>query len=164
MIEPQLQTKLEQFTAKTGSVIVMGSSNVGTLRTREGGVISIEVRELTDAGTGSKQSGIVIRVAVSGEPRSAYIDADEIESLIAGIDYIAKLSRTSTTLESFQWQYRTRGNLGISTFASGTNDVEAAIKVGQINGAIGAINLTQLATFRQFLRKALDILHELKSK
>ena len=157
------KTKLEQFQAKTGSVIIMGFSEVGTVSGKFNTRASVELREFTDASTGAKQSGVLItiREARSERERVSYVDTDEVASLIAGIDYIAKVTRAAS-LPSFQADYRTRGDLDISVYSEAAGTISAAIKTGRIGAATAFVSLKELADFRLLLQKAQAALLALK--
>lgn len=63
------------------------------------------------------------------------IDYDEIDSLLSGIDYIAKANGSMTKFKNWQADYATRGDFRVSTFSSaGGDDVMASVTSGQIAG------------------------------
>lgn len=91
---PASKTKLEKFVAQDGVVIVRGFSAVGIVRAKFGGSIAVESKEYTNVAHGKKEYGITIEVKeVSRIERThtSHIDYDEIDSLIKGLDYIAKI-------------------------------------------------------------------------
>lgn len=133
------KTKLQAFEAKTGVVIISGFSTVGSVSGQYGGSVSVESKEFLDASTGKREYGIVIEVKKGGEierDNSSYIDYDEIDSLLKGIDYISKVQRSITKLDDFQADYHTKGDFKISTFsARGQNMVAVS------SGDIGEVNV-----------------------
>ena len=136
------QTKLEQFQAKTGTVIIMAFSKVGGLPAQYGASIAVETREFTDASTGSKQFGITIEVKETGRierQNTSFIDLDEIESLLKGIDYIAGVDKRVTKLSDFQADYRTKGDFGVSTYSTSKGDIGVAVKSGRYGGVTAYI-------------------------
>jgi hypothetical protein len=115
------KTKLEAFEAQEGTVLIRGFSQIGELRGAYGGSITVQSRELTNATTGRKEYGITIDVKETGKPERedrAFIDYEEIPSLTKGIDYISKVDKSSTKLDNYQADYRTKGNFQISKFSS----------------------------------------------
>src|SRR5207249_1034942 len=85
------RTKLETFQAKTGAVLIKNFSEIGSVY--PGGVVYVTSYEFVDAQTGTKEYGIGIKVeevGSLGRNDRAYVDYDEIDSLLAGIDYIMK--------------------------------------------------------------------------
>jgi hypothetical protein len=151
----EAKTTLETFQAKTGVVIVKGFSRLGTMR-GIGGTVEVSSREFTDAQTGKKAYGIVVEVRESGRlerSNRSYVDYEEIDSLVKGIDYIAKMDNTVTKMDSFEAQYSTKGDLSITVF----NDAEG-LQVGITTGKIGATSaffkLSELPSFRKLLTDA----------
>jgi len=146
------KTKLETFAAQTGVVIIEGYSKVGTIRGRYGSV-EIQAKEFLNAASGKKEKGITFEVTEAGrlerESRS-FIDYDEIDSLLKGVDYVAKIDKSATKLDAFEAEYRTRGDLEISTFSSDTG-VEAAVKSGRIGGATAFLSLEHLQQLRALI-------------
>ena len=93
------ETKLEAFEKQTGTVIITGRSDIGSVSAM--GTISVDCIEILDVSTGLREMGIVLEVKGSGRYESSdssFIDYDEIESLLNGIDYIAKVTHSSTKL------------------------------------------------------------------
>jgi hypothetical protein len=157
------QTKLEQFQAKTGTVIIMGFSTVGTVQALFGSTITVETREFTDASNGNKQFGITIEVKESGRENKSFIDLDEIDSLLKGIDYIAAVNNTVTKLSKFQADYRTRGDFAVSIFSTSKGDIGAAVKTGRFGGASAFLDVKELPKLRQLIATAQTTLQSIKS-
>lgn len=159
------KTKLEAFEAQTGTVIIRGFSNVGSIRGLYGTSIDVEAREFTNATSGRKEYGITVTVKETQRlerDSTSYIDYDEIDSLLRGIDYIGKIKRDVTTLQEFQADYRTKGDLSVSTFTSGPN-VMAAIKSGTVGETTAYLKLDDLAAFRKVISDAKAKLDSVKS-
>src|SRR4051812_46880909 len=83
-------TKLEAFQAKTGTVLIRGFTTVGRISGRiGGGYVSVDARDFREArNPKAREAGIAIEVGESGRlerQNTSFIDADEIESLLAGI-------------------------------------------------------------------------------
>ena len=55
-------TKLEAFETNTDTVIIKATAPIGTVSAHGGGV-AVRCREITDAGTGHRESGIIIDIA-----------------------------------------------------------------------------------------------------
>lgn len=176
------KTKLEAFEAKTGAVIIRGFGTIGRVQGRLDTSAEIECKEFTDASTGMKEYGITITVKDSStdykREHVSYIDYDEIGSLLKGIDYISKVDKTATKLDNFQADYRTKGELTVSTYnesdvAATLDDATAALKrgtaipstltPGKIQAAVESgrfdsvttyLSLDGLAEFRGLIEKA----------
>jgi hypothetical protein len=95
---------------------------------------------------------------------SSYIDFDEIESLVKGIEYISGLTAEVTKLGGFQAEYRTRGDLAALTYSSGGSgkEIQAAVKSGRFGAATAYVTRNDLTRFREFLRAAQARLQSLK--
>lgn len=158
------KTKLEAFEHQTGSVIIRGFTTVGVVKGEYGGTASVEAREFTNATTEKHEFGIVIEVKEAGrlerEDRS-YVDYDEIDSLLRGIDYVVKIDSSATKLADFQADYHTKGDLTVTTFSSGS-EVKAAITSGRIGGVDVIVPLARLQEFRSLVAAAKSKLDELR--
>lgn len=115
-LEPR--TKLETLEQRIGAVI-KGYSDIGSLEGRNG-TLELESHEFTDVATNRKEYGlrIIVRTAPRTEraetEESAYVDYDEIEPLLKGLDRIGKTDRSSTQLSNFEARYRTRGDFEVT--------------------------------------------------
>ena len=131
-------TKLEEFTAKTGVVIVKGFEEVDTVDGLYDTSITIKAQEFSNLSTNKKEYGITITVKEESgrydKEHTSYIDYDEIDSLLKGIDYISKINKSATKLSNIQADYKTKGLLSISTFSS-----EEKIMVAISSGIIGKV-------------------------
>jgi hypothetical protein len=161
----EAKTKLEAFEAKTGVVIIRGFSKVGSVSGQYGGRVSVEAREFLDASGGKREYGITIEVAKGGEierENTSYIDYDEIESLLRGIDYISKVQRSVTKLEDFEADYRTRGDFRISTFSGHGGEIMAAVSSGVIGEVTAFLPLPKLEELRGLIVGAKEKLDSIK--
>jgi hypothetical protein len=150
-------TRLEAFTARTGIVVVKGFTTVGVVGSSLGSV-KIDARELRDAANPKlREYGITIQVKSSGRVEresTSFVDADEIDSLIRGIDYIAKMDKTVSSLADFEAEYRTKGYFAITTFSSSRGDIQVAVSSGRIGRTTAFLSLPELAQMRSVIEKA----------
>jgi hypothetical protein len=159
------KTKLESFEAQEGFVIVQGFSRIAELHGTFGGTVTVSAMEFTNATTGRRESGITIDVKEAGRlERSSrsFIDYDEIAALLKGIDYIGKVDRSVTRLENFQADYRTKGDLRVSTFNTGAGVIMFAVSSGRIGALSVHLKFADLAIFRNYLSSAKDRLDTAK--
>ncbi|BEQ17004.1 hypothetical protein [Desulfoferula mesophila] len=101
--EEKPKTKLELFERQTGTVVLKGYSEIGTISAL--GSVSVDCIELKNMTTGKRQFGIVIEVKESGRlerSNRSFIDYDEISPLIKGISYISKVDKNVTKLKKFE--------------------------------------------------------------
>lgn len=163
-LEPR--TKLEAFEARTGVVIIKGYSRIGTAPGLEGGSIEIETRELRD-DAGAREYGIAVEVREAGMPerrRTALIDYDELDSLLRGLDYLGKIDVSSTNLNRFEAEYRTRGDLSVSAFSTRGGAVTLAVSSGQIRRVTSLFRLEDLKAIRGLVIEAKNQLDAIRQK
>ncbi len=153
---PKPKTKLEEFTARTGVVIVKGFETVGSIHGKYNSSIEIDAKEFFNASTGKKEYGITIQVKKGGRierESTSYIDYDEVTSLVKGIDYISKIDKSATALSSFQADYNTKGDFRISTFSKG-DEVMVAVSSGRIGRVTAYYNVSSLPEIKSLIKKA----------
>lgn len=151
----EAQTKVEVFQAKTGAVLIKNFSEIGTV-SGLGGTVTVTSFEFVDAQTGRREYGLGTEAKESGrlerEARS-YVDYDEINSLVAGIDYIAKVDGSQSKLKNFEAHYKTKGDLDVTVFSNGGR-TEAAVSVGRFSAVSVFLELNNLQKFRQLVVEA----------
>lgn len=165
---PSPKTRLEQFQAKTGSVIVKGFSDIGSATGKYAAKITVISIEFTDASSGAKQFGITIEVQGSGESpqkNRSYIDLDEIDSLLNGLEYISRIDKSATKLANFEATYRTKGDFSITTFSSiigGRPGTMIAVDSGRFPKATAYFEVADLPKLRQLIQNAQATLQSAK--
>jgi hypothetical protein len=134
LLEPT--TKLERFENTPGTVIVKSRLVQGSVQGLHGAQVRIEATVLRDATSGAKMYGIAVYVqnpADTQHPNArSYVDYDEIDSLIRGVDYIAK-ANPSSELSNFEAAYHSRGNLEIKAFTNAGGGAKLIIGSGVID-------------------------------
>lgn len=150
-------TKLEAFQARTGVVVIRGYTTVGWVR-GTGSTVTVDAREFKDASNPkSRVAGIsisVTEVGRLGRVNISFVDAEEIDSLLKGIEYITKIGRDVTSLQNFEADYRTKGDLSITVFNDGTGKISAVIASGRIGQIKAFIELPQLEELRRLILAA----------
>jgi hypothetical protein len=183
------KTQLEQFEGKRGVVLIRGRSAIGEVsRGKDSDRVAVEVMEITDAATGKKLNGILVFVdgytdadrqrilgaldefdfkRVPKQPdrqsHQAYIDYEEIDDLIKGIEYIADLPSGVTELDHFDAMYVTTGKLSIR--ASGKSDTkEIHVTIGFLSGTLpeGYFTAEELKEIKSLIVKAKQKLDTVK--
>jgi hypothetical protein len=147
-------TKLEVFQAKTGVLIVRGYTTIGTI-SGMGGNITVDAREFKDAGNPALRStGVSIAVKESGRlerESTAFIDSDEIQSLLSGIDYIAKATPDVTSLSNFEVEYRTKGDFRVTVFNDSSGHLSVVVSAGRIGKVSTYLSLQELQELRNLI-------------
>src|SRR5579871_3124976 len=111
-------TNIEAFEAQTGTVIVKVSVLIGTV-SGDTGTVSVRCKESTLPGSGQKEYGVAIELKEGSHPEdTTFIDYDELNSFLAGVDYLSKANHAITSLPNFDVLYRTGGGLRVDMFTS----------------------------------------------
>jgi hypothetical protein len=168
-IETELEprTKLEAFQAMKGVVIIKGFSRIGVAAGLDGTSIEVETRELRDAGSRSKEYGITIEVREAGNAgrRSlSYIDYEELDPLLKGLEYLSKIDNSVTQLTRFEADYRTRGDLLFSVSSGRGGVITMAISSGAFRRAISLFRLEDLKVIRGLIIEAKNQLDAIQQK
>lgn len=112
------KTEIENFEARTNTVIVKGFGQVGSVSVG-GGTISIRSKESSDFSTGIREYGVAIELAGQNSPRQlAILDETELEPLANGLDYLAKITSDASALPAFEAEFKTRSGLRFIAFSS----------------------------------------------
>lgn len=157
------KTKLEAFEKQTGTVIIKGISEIGSVSGL--GTISVECMEFINVSTGVRQLGIVIEVKESGRlERSdrSFIDYEEIDPLMKGIDYVSKVTANSIKLSNFEAIYKTKGDFSVITFSGSSGRIEAAVRSGYIGSVTAYVSTTKLSNLRSLIYQAKQKLDTIK--
>jgi hypothetical protein len=161
----EFPTRLEALLEKAGAVVVKGSTAVGSLSGGRG-TAAITCWELIDAREGLREYGVSVSIRDNERPEVeevAYVDYDELDPLIQGLDHILKLENNATKLARFEAQYRTRGELSVFRFNT-PGGYGAAVSIGGRRGPRLVLRPTGLVEFRDLLESARDILDEARRK
>jgi hypothetical protein len=167
--EPELEprTKLEAFQARTGVVIIKGFSRIGLASGLDGTSIEIENREFRDVGSNSREYGITVEVREggnNGRRNLSYIDYDEIDPLLKGLEYLSKIDNSVTQLNRFEADYRTRGDLLVAASSSRGVVVTLAISSGVFRKATSLFRLEDLKVIRGLIIEAKNQLDAIQQK
>lgn len=150
------KTKLDQFAAKHGAVIVSGYDDIGNVFGPGGANIHVGVVEYRVANTGEHERGVTFVLHQVNPEREAFANADydELPSLLQGIDYISKVQSSVTALPRMQAAYITRGGFTFATFTSQNNNRMAAVATSEALGAKVFLEPSQLTECRDLIAKA----------
>jgi len=161
----QPKTKLEAFQAKAGTVLVKSYSDITTIAGTPSGVIEIEAMELRDRSNGSQALGVVIDVKPAGgyaQNNRSFIDSDEIDSLLKGIDYISNVTSATPPLKNFEARYQTRGDFSVVTFNHSDGKVAATLSSGVLSSTQVFITIQDLSKLKQSIVSAKETLDKVE--
>jgi hypothetical protein len=164
--EPEEQrTRLEEFDVKTGTVVIKGSTRVAILNTSSGSA-RVEALEMRDTGDPVRATGVAITLRDSARQTNveskAYIDYEEIDPLIKGLDSVARSDETITKLTSFEARYRTRGDFEINVFRQTSGGIAATVSSGTFDRVTVSLSLDELVKLRWMILQAKTKLEELE--
>jgi len=153
-------TKLEAFSAQTGVVLIRGFSKIGSIGGK--GLVTVAAIELRVASNPEvRVTGLSITVKesnTSGREKTSFVDYDEIDSLLKGIDYISTADRNITRLTNFSAEFRTKGDFSVTTYSTGSG-IRLAVSSGRIDKVTAHLettDLNQLKTIIQNGKAAID--------
>ena len=147
-------TRLEAFETNTDTVIIKATAPVGTVQAHAG-TVSVLCREITDAGTGQRESGIIVDIGLSGPAGDTMlVDYDELDSLLDGLEYIGKLDWSVTPLPSFSATYTTKGGFRATAFGSRrTGNIEFAVRSTRVIRQPLLLSRDQLGQLRSLVEQ-----------
>lgn len=111
-------TELEAFEAQTGAVIVKGAGPTGTLAVD---AVNVQVisKESLNASTDRRQYGMAVEADANNlRVWKKVVDYDEMDSLLSGLNYLAKIDYKVTAEPTFVASYVTKSGLRIGAFTS----------------------------------------------
>jgi hypothetical protein len=145
----------ETFSPKYGETVLRGLGMVGGIDAGRGRSIAVAVCETRDVRTHEHARGIIVYLSQATEYNSntvpAYLDYDEIPSILSAVGYVAKVDHNSTRLPAFQAEYVSRGGLSISVIGppAGSPYVEFSQGAVKIDAAAD-----RLSTFGSLISQA----------
>lgn len=163
----EFQTKLETLMSETGALIVKGYTRVGSMNGSRGAAY-VTAWEVTNARTGHREQGVTVEIGEATQNRPdfeerAYLDYDELDPLLKGIEHILKLDDRATKLSRYEAQYQTRGGLVLVTFNT-PNGYLSALSTGGGRRPRFVLRPTGLAEFKNLLESAKEVLDAPRSQ
>lgn len=161
-LEPR--TRMEALEARYGKVLIKGFTRVANLDVRDGDV-RVDAVELREAGNSNRATGIVIALKEAAErPREdrAFVDYEELDALLNGLDSVGRANETVTKLTGFEARYRTNGDLEINVFRQTRSGTAVALSTGICDKVIVSMTLDELGKLRGMIVEAKAKLDEIK--
>jgi hypothetical protein len=134
------------FKPAVGSAVTVGYTPLGSV---EG--VSVDVRELRDT-KGAVVRGLVVEVK-QGEYREerAFVDADELDELVRGLDAVLAVKNNPTSFSNFEVRYTTRGDLELTAFnSSPTGEISYTVQAGRGGRAQAFLAAFDMQKLRDF--------------
>lgn len=159
------KTALDAFRTKVGVTVIRGFANIGALRGELGGSVSVVSVELINVAEHKSSYGIQV-ITKTGKQFDrdtvAFVDYDEIDSLLKGIDFISKLDKSVTKLNDFEGTYRTRGGLEVTVFNSGSK-LNAVVTNRDFGQSSVFLKVEDFQTLRELIVRAKERLDHVKN-
>lgn len=157
------RNKLEEFESRQSVLLIKGRTWIATLRTG-GGSARVEATELREFGTSARATGVTITIVTANPPNEVrcLIDYDEIDSLVAAFDVMAKAGDAVTKFTHFEAHYRTRADFEIIVFQQTTGGVAAAFEGGYFDRSRVLLTLEEFSRLRWMVVQAREKLDEIK--
>lgn len=145
-------TKLEGFRPAAGSVVVLGYDDLGSVGSPP---INVDVREMSDT-KGAKALGLSVEIIENWYRRDlSLVDADEIPSLLKGIDALLDTTANSTKFDNFEMRYETRGELLLTSYNIGHGKTYFSIQAGRDSPVLsGRLSAKDVQKFRALIDQA----------
>jgi len=159
-LEPR--TMLEALEDKYTTVVLKGFTRITTVEVKG---IRLDAVEMHELGSNARVKGVIIVLRDTGgrvEDNRAFIDYDELDSLLNVIDTLSRLDETSTKLAGFEGRYRTKGDFEIQVFRQTRSGNAVVLQTGICEYATTSLSLDELAKVKALLQEAKARLDEIK--
>jgi hypothetical protein len=127
------RTYFDAFYATPDVLLIKGMSTIGTLNSQIAYPVEVRAERLMNLQTSNTVYAASVRTRVSRVTQLDYIDYDELNGLIQGLQQISQATSSVTPMDNFEVVYRTRSGLSFIKINVGTKLV-VAMKSGDING------------------------------
>lgn len=164
----EARTSLEMMDRLPGSVIIKGFTRIMTVELRGVRVDAVEMRQV---GGNFRFKGVVVSLREAqpvGDNRQrteksrAFIDYDELDSLLNAIDVMSRVDETATKLVGFEARYRTRGDLEIAVFRQTRSGNAVLMSTGICDRVTGTLSLDDFAKVKAMIQEAKGRLDEIR--
>lgn len=157
------KTQLETFLARKGSIIVKEFHPLGTVEGAYGTSAKLDTLALYEPGK-EQQRKAGIRIEVQGGGRlerenTSFLDMDEIDSLMKGLDYMTKVIADweGSKRDYTEMIFSTKGEFDVGFYLK-EGKIQAFVTSGTIGPATAYIQPSGLAMMRQFLEQGRSLL------
>jgi hypothetical protein len=159
-----LPTELETLEVQTGMVIVRGTGQIGSMAIGNLN-LAVSSKESLAVSAGPMKYGLAAEITGNNQRVSRLIvDYDEMDSLLSGLNYLAKIDYKVTALPAFVASYTTRSGLRIGAFTSQRRGaIQFFLQDRSVNGARILITPAQFAQFQTLMEQAKKNLDELRT-
>ena len=166
--KPEAKTKIELFQSRKGGVVIKSfekvfdfpdyitlGGKVQKFDDKGGGVA--EVWELIDGTSGAKVYGIKIELEGDNRSDTVFLDADEVDAVLKGVDYILGYQADKTKYKDWQVDFKSKAGFKISAFSSRKRTVMYAVQAGTVTHIFPK---AEIETLKKAFTKAKELLGE----
>lgn len=156
----ETSTKIESSSLKTGTVSIKSYLEIGEMDTRPLEKLSIYALEIFYPGTKTKVQGLRIEVNNYQKDRTdvSFIDLDEIDDLLKGIDYISEQLGKGGKFKMFEAKYITKSGFEITVFNKSKSD-EIGVAIHSGIASIFGDDISALQKLRSLIYTAKEALN-----
>lgn len=146
---PPPATELEAFSPPPGSLVTVGHERVGGVAG-----IEVEVRDMRSSA-GQHARGVVVSIRETGTAQQAYIDENELDDLVHGIDALLAIGQNPTALRNFETSYATRGELIVTAGTLRNSGILYSVVAGRVVKAeAGPVDVGVIQQLRDLIEAA----------
>ena len=162
------RTRLEDLEDRHNSVILKGFTRITTVEVRGVRIDAIEMRDTRKTPVASgvlSGKGIVVVLREGGErpdENRAFVDYEELDSVLNAIDVISRVDETATKLAGFEARYKTNGDLELSVFRQTRSGTAVIMSTGICDPATVTLSLDDLAKVKALIQEAKARLDEIR--
>ena len=163
------RTRLEELDDRHNSVLIKGFTRITTVEVRGVRIDAIEMRDTRKTPVASGvlfAKGIVVVLLREGgdrpEDNRAFVDYEELDSLLNGIDVISRVDETATKLAGFEARYKTNGDLEIGVFRQTRSGTAVIISTGICDRTQQTLSLDDLGKVKAMIQEAKARLDEIR--
>jgi hypothetical protein len=156
------KTEIENFELQTGTVIIKGYGEIGSVTT-SAGVVSVRCKESIDENSGQKEYGLGVALVSNQLHGFLVVDYGELDSLIHGLDFLGKINYDVTTMPSFDVKFATKSGLLIAAHSERRQGgIQTFLQFADTPRI--PLSSEQFAQFQNFIRQAKASLDALRNK
>jgi hypothetical protein len=123
-------TYFEAYYAACDAPLLKGMSSIGLLNNQISYPVEVRAERLINLQTTNTLYAVSLRTRVSAnQVQVDYIDYDELDGLIRGIQLVSQADHSSAPMDNFEAVFRTRSGLSIFKVSNG-NKLTIAMKSG----------------------------------
>jgi hypothetical protein len=154
------RTNTGAFAGSSGQVVVKEFTETGKIEAR--GTVTVSATTIRNASSGVETKGVTFAIRTAALPRdfAGFLAYEEIEDLLQGIDYLAKLGLETIRLANFEAVYRSRGDLRIVVLNSEATGGRNLVSIELARGPDAKVDfrMEDLGRLRSYIAAAKDIL------